>query len=1000
MKLTIATKGIVLVAVPLIFELIFVGVLISTLKQSEGEIARELKYQSIIQNLSMVSRGMVAASSNMGNSDSSESEERFEIEQKRTYASIKKLNRMIASEPVLLANWDVFNKSVKIVFENMHEYSKLSFDQLVQRLTDDPEEIRHLQADIDLLSTRAGNLVLQTKSMEQSLPNNDQQLATLNKNLFFSLLANVAITVILAVAFGFDIARRLKKLAENTSRVSRNLAPLPSLGGNDEISQLDMIIHKMADDLHEADTQRKKLLSIVRLRLQNPLIVARESLSALTVEDKEVTDLARKWMGKAISQLGRLESLLNDLTNLDSQIESSQIELKLAEMSTEKVVASSIDAVQSLANKKEVKISASGPELLCQADGERITQVVINFLSNALKFSPAGATVQVIVLDKDSELEIAVKDEGPGVPAEMQSKIFERYEQSSREDATAKGGAGLGLNICKLIVQAHNGEIGVTSESGKGSSFYLRLPKKGPLASKATNISSLSRSVAAQSVSHSVAKNKKDSFFKTRIWHKGLIVVSVPLIFQLAFVFQLTNLLSQARKEISVQRNAMKVTIMVNEFLQDVIAMSNQGCGMRVYGEGVKNDLFVRYSANIRAALHDWLEIVEFERANPERVQEMCGALHKLERIMIRIGKSVIDRPEQEDLSSLLRMKVRFKVVQHDVQSLGIYLDKFLEEERVNEKQSPEQLAKTRGNIEILTLTAVLASVLLSLAMGAVFSNGVSKRISLMTDNTIKFTSGQELNPPLTGSDELAEFDADFRTMVNKIKESLDFKQHLIAVVSHELRTPLTSIIGSLTLALNGVYGKLPAWGHEKVQLAHSNIAQVMRLVNDLLDIERLEAGKFPIEEKLIDLHECLRDAIGLSREIVPQIKVELLPENFSGQLKADPDLLAKALSKLIVYCAESQNESSEVKVEFFNLNESYYLLKFPFVADPNKNAIVFDKVKMLESGGEEEKGDELALAIAKTIFDMVGGKISVLKDESLGNSAFVLELPRSSASV
>ncbi|MBX9720081.1 MAG: HAMP domain-containing histidine kinase, partial [Candidatus Obscuribacterales bacterium] len=546
MKLTIATKGIVLVAVPLIFELVFVGVLVGTLKQSEGEIARELKYQSIIQNLSMVSRGMVSASSNMGNSDPSESEERFEVEQERTYASMKKLNKMVATEPVLLANWDVFSKSVKIVFENMHEYSKLSFDELIQRLSDDPEAIRHLQAEIDLLSSRAGNLVMQTRSMEQNLPNNDQQLAALNRNLSVSLLANIAIAIVLAVAFGFDIARRLKKLAENTSRVSRNLPPLPSLGGNDEIAQLDMIIHKMANDLHEADTQRKKLLSIVRLRLQNPLVVARESLSALIVEDKEITDLARKWMGKAISQLGRLESLLNDLTNLDSQIESSQIELKLAQMSTEKIVASSIDAVQSLANKKEVKLSQAGPDLLCQADGERITQVIINFLSNALKFSPVGASVQVFVVDKDSQLEIVVKDEGPGVPAEMQSKIFERYEQTSREDATAKGGAGLGLNICKLIVQAHNGEIGVTSEPAKGSSFYLRLPKKGPLETKATNISSLSRSVSAQTATSSLAVRDKKPFFKTRIWHKGLIVVSVPLIFQLAFVFQLTNLLSQA----------------------------------------------------------------------------------------------------------------------------------------------------------------------------------------------------------------------------------------------------------------------------------------------------------------------------------------------------------------------------------------------------------------------------------------------------------------------
>ncbi|MBX9722298.1 MAG: hypothetical protein K2X81_12935, partial [Candidatus Obscuribacterales bacterium] len=151
----------------------------------------------------------------------------------------------------------------------------------------------------------------------------------------------------------------------------------------------------------------------------------------------------------------------------------------------------------------------------------------------------------------------------------------------------------------------------------------------------------------------------------------------------------------------------------------------------------------------------------------------------------------------------------------------------------------------------------------------------------------------------------------------------------------------------------------------------------------------------FPIEEKLVDLRECLQNAVGLSVEIISHLKVKLLPQDFSAQVKADPDLLAKAFSKLIVYCAESRTASSEVKIELSNVSDSVYLLRFPFLADPNKHAIVFDKVKMLESSGEDEKGDELSLAIAKTIIDMVGGKISVVNDENQGDSAFVLELPR-----
>lgn len=111
------------------------------------------------------------------------------------------------------------------------------------------------------------------------------------------------------------------------------------------------------------------------------------------------------------------------------------------------------------------------------ADADRLVQVLVNLITNAVKFSPAGGTVQVThKLDEDT-LEMRVIDEGRGVPAKYKELIFERFQQVEVGDAKQKGGTGLGLAICKTIVEMHGGIIGVESEEGKGSTFWFRIKR-------------------------------------------------------------------------------------------------------------------------------------------------------------------------------------------------------------------------------------------------------------------------------------------------------------------------------------------------------------------------------------------------------------------------------------------------------------------------------------------------------------------------------------------
>ena len=122
----------------------------------------------------------------------------------------------------------------------------------------------------------------------------------------------------------------------------------------------------------------------------------------------------------------------------------------------------------------------SGEETLVWADADRLTQVIVNLLSNAAKFSLSGGAVVTVSLRRDADsVRVLITDAGMGIAEDFRSRIFQRFAQSDGSDRRQKGGTGLGLNICKSIIEAHRGRIDFVSEPGKGSTFYFDLPLAG-----------------------------------------------------------------------------------------------------------------------------------------------------------------------------------------------------------------------------------------------------------------------------------------------------------------------------------------------------------------------------------------------------------------------------------------------------------------------------------------------------------------------------------------
>jgi signal transduction histidine kinase len=161
------------------------------------------------------------------------------------------------------------------------------------------------------------------------------------------------------------------------------------------------------------------------------------------------------------------------------KLDSGTVELQLAEVRIDELIESSIESVRDYAEEKKVRIEYDGKRPVnATVDSDRIEQVLANLLSNAVKFSFEEGKVAISCSSDERAVEITVTDEGRGIPVELQAEVFQAYKQAKSSDATELDGTGLGLAICKRLIEKHGGTIGVRSQPGQGSTFWLKLPLK------------------------------------------------------------------------------------------------------------------------------------------------------------------------------------------------------------------------------------------------------------------------------------------------------------------------------------------------------------------------------------------------------------------------------------------------------------------------------------------------------------------------------------------
>lgn len=173
--------------------------------------------------------------------------------------------------------------------------------------------------------------------------------------------------------------------------------------------------------------------------------------------------------------LQRLTGLVNNLLDLE-KMESGKLTIVPEPTSLKAIITQSVESVRPHAEQQKVRIELNCQDAQLVADCDRIVQVVINLLSNAIKFSSENSSITISCGPQETWAEVKVEDRGRGIPDNMRDLVFEKFRQVQSTDGKRGKGTGLGLPICKAIVEAHGGQIGVESEEGKGSKFWFRIP--------------------------------------------------------------------------------------------------------------------------------------------------------------------------------------------------------------------------------------------------------------------------------------------------------------------------------------------------------------------------------------------------------------------------------------------------------------------------------------------------------------------------------------------
>jgi two-component system phosphate regulon sensor histidine kinase PhoR len=234
-------------------------------------------------------------------------------------------------------------------------------------------------------------------------------------------------------------------------------------------------------ELRRLQRIRTEFIDNLSHELRTPLTTVSLLAETLAADAESLPPKAAERVAKIEVETGHLVQMVNELLDL-SRIESGIATEAVDDIDLARLATDTVDRIRLFAERQGISLEVHAPPVVppVRGDRDRIGQALLNLLHNAVKFSPTGSVVTVLVTPAESEVVVAVEDHGQGIPRSALPRIFERFYKLDRARTRGAGGTGLGLSIARHIVEAHGGRIWAESDEGAGSTFSFAIPIPGP----------------------------------------------------------------------------------------------------------------------------------------------------------------------------------------------------------------------------------------------------------------------------------------------------------------------------------------------------------------------------------------------------------------------------------------------------------------------------------------------------------------------------------------
>ncbi len=595
-RLSLTTKVLLFVSVPLLIQLGLLASLAHLQKQAEDALQASAHGKAVSEKIQEITADIFEFSKRYRSQEALENTpldddigRMLVAKVWRDYDDLKELTK---EQPEILSTVLASERTTKRALDIYRELKEIWAKGDASSLREKSILARRMrQGKMERIVNQLINISDEQKKVYDKAPEEQAIFRKKAQTIMFALgVFDLALGVLLAMFLTKGITRRLQRVSENTANLAAGLPLHPVMTGADEIANLDQVFHKMASDLKEAARKERAVVDnavdfICTIDANNRLIAANPASKALlgmepdeligkyaidlltesnkskaanffeklktqeatapvelelvtskgeTIETswaahwsqaensifcvvhditerrrieklrQEVTAMIthdlRSPLNTVVNVLGFLEevikktdderapryidmgrrntdrmlSLINDLLDIE-KIKSGNMNVEIKDFHIEECFVACEELTATAAEEVGVKLNFTNHTTRVSADQNLIDRVLSNLVSNAIRYSPKGKAVEIFCDEEDGFARIAVKDEGQGIPEDEISTVFERFRQLKSGGAKNKGGSGLGLTICKAIVEMHGGKIWVESAGG-GSTFFFTLP--------------------------------------------------------------------------------------------------------------------------------------------------------------------------------------------------------------------------------------------------------------------------------------------------------------------------------------------------------------------------------------------------------------------------------------------------------------------------------------------------------------------------------------------